>query len=157
MTITVGIGEYAVTKQEKASIKTYALGSCVALILFDSRHGAAGMIHIALPDSQGNDEKAARLPGYFADTGLTLLWKRMQVHGAVTGNVRAKLVGGAAVFDDGGAFRIGRRNVLAVKKWLWSMGIGILGEEVGGNRSRTVEAYPDGRVVITSGREEQVI
>ena len=149
----VGIGYYAATKNPDDSIKTYALGSCVAVVLYSASNGVVGMIHIALPESQGHDEKASKLPGYFADTGLPLLWKKMTDLGTVKGRVTAKLVGGSQILDENGTFDIGKRNVLASRKWLWTAGIGLMKEDTGGKSSRTVEAFPDGRVLVTSNRE----
>jgi chemotaxis protein CheD len=150
--IDVGIGEYAVTGKVENSIKTYALGSCVAVILFAQSMRAVGLIHVALPDSRGHDEKAGRTPGYFADTGLPLVWNDLVGLGAFKGRVSAKLVGGASILDEAGTFDIGRRNTLAVRKWLWKKGIGILKEETGGKVSRTVEVFSDGKVLISSNR-----
>ena len=63
--INVGIGEWAVSNDVADTLKTYALGSCVAVMIYDSRLLIAGMIHIALPDSAVDAERARILPGYF--------------------------------------------------------------------------------------------
>ena len=75
--IEVGIGEFSASSDIDSVIKTYALGSCVAVIFYDSVNKVGGMIHIALPDSEINMEKAERHPAYFANTGLPLLFKKM--------------------------------------------------------------------------------
>ena len=152
MRIDVGIGGYAVVNKNSESIKTYALGSCVAVVLHAPVRKAVGLIHIALPDSKGHDDKAAKLPGYFTDTGMEKLWAEMGKIGATGGSIVAKMIGGASVLADNGTFDIGRRNVLSVKKWLWAKGIGLMKEDTGGTSSRTVEAFTNGRVVVSTGK-----
>ena len=53
--------------------------------------------------------------------------------------------------DDEGRFDIGKRNVLAVKKFLWQNQLGTIAEEVGGSVSRTVSfSVADGKVLVSS-------
>ena len=75
---TVGIGEWIVSSDPADIIKTYALGSCVAVLVYDSKVRVAGMIHVALPDSAVDPERAKSLPGYFADTGLPVMIEEMK-------------------------------------------------------------------------------
>ena len=96
-THTVGIGEWIVASTPDDYIKTYALGSCIAVIITDVKLGLTGMIHIALPESSIDPDKARAQPGYFADSGLPLMIEEMKKLGAVRANVRVKIAGGAAV------------------------------------------------------------
>ena len=134
-------------------IKTFALGSCVAVILLDPTRRAVGMAHIALPKSKTNPERAKAKPGYFADTGLALLFEEMAklgCHPKGRGMV-VKLAGGAKVLDMDSKFDIGNKNSLAVKKHLWKLGLGPVSEDIGGSHSRTVELDTDsGRVRLSS-------
>jgi chemotaxis protein CheD len=151
-TITVGIGEWAVSAAEDDVIKTYALGSCVAVVIHDVKRRVAGLIHIALPDSSIDPTKARALPGYFADTGLPLMIEDMKKHGSARPHVRVKLAGGAAVMDDRGIFDIGKRNVLAAKRILWMSSLGAIAEDTGGEISRTVSVHvATGVMTVTSG------
>lgn len=136
--IEVGIGEFEVSSDPAGVIKTYALGSCVAVIIYDPVNKVGGMIHIALPDSEINLEKAEKTPAYFADTGLPLLFKKMNELGAKRSNSWIKMAGGASVIKSCESFDIGKRNVLAVKKILWNKKLGIKKDDVGGDYSRTV-------------------
>ncbi len=138
--LTLGIGDYGASRDPAASIKTYALGSCIAVVLLDPATRTVGMIHFALPDSSINGKKAQDKPGYFADSGIPLLIQEMS---RVSGNANisrwvAKLAGGAAVMKCEDNFNIGKRNILAAKKILWEKGIRPIAEDVGGNYSRTV-------------------
>ena len=151
----IGIGDYAVSMDTQDSIKTYALGSCVSVIIYDTRSKIAGMVHIALPDSAVDKDKALTKPGHFADTGLPVLIEEMKKMGALKTNVWIKLVGGAKVMDPNSFFDIGKRNVLAIKKELWKSNMGPVKEDVGGDYSRTVSVSVEtGEITISSGQNQ---
>ncbi len=150
--IHVGIGGYCVSGKAEDVIKTFALGSCVAVIVYDRVQKRAGLIHVALPDSSINGEKAKEKPGYFVDTGLPELLHAMKLYNGNRRNVWIKLVGGSNIMDTNARFDIGKRNVLAIKKCLWKSRLGIIAEDVGGSISRTVcVTVASGEVVISSG------
>jgi len=156
--VNIGIGEWAVSSDPIQIIKTYGLGSCVAVIIFDTRLCIAGMIHIALPDSKVDAEKARRQPGYFADTGLPRMIEEMKRHGVVRSNIWVKLAGGASVMDPGGLFDIGKRNILAAKRILWGSSLGPVAEDTGGTLSRTVSiAVATGETTLNSGQQQWTI
>lgn len=154
----LGIGDIGASATHGTVIKTFALGSCVAVVLLDPANRSVGMIHIALPDSTINQDKAKSLPGYFADTGLPVLFREMTKTGSQPNGrgLKVKLIGGASIMDKNDTFNIGKRNVLAIKKILWAHGLGALAEDVGGNHSRTVAVSVDtGRITISCpGRGE---
>ena len=151
MRLDVGIGEWKVSNRRDDIIKTYALGSCVAVITYDQKNGVAGLIHIALPESKVNPGKAERLPGYFADTGLPLLVRGMERRGAEKKNIRVRIAGGASIMDENRNFDIGRRNTIAVKRFLWKNGLGVIREDTGGNSSRTVAInVADGVITVSN-------
>lgn len=153
--LTVGIGEWAVSSDPEDIIKTYALGSCLAVIIFDSKLGIAGLIHIALPDSIIDPAKAALKPGYFADTGLPLMIEEMKKKGAVRAHIQVKLAGGASIMDDKGIFDIGKRNILAAKRILWKSSLGAVAEDTGGDSSRTVTVkVANAETTISSGSKQ---
>jgi len=159
-TKVIGIGEIGICHKPGDSVKTYALGSCVALIFFAPKVPAVGMAHIALPDSSiGGNGRSKNLPGYFADTAIPSLINEFKRLGIVKNHeVRIKLVGGANIMDPDGHFNIGKRNVLAIKKILWQYKLGAIAEDVGASHSRTVDAQVDnGVVVITSPNMENKI
>ncbi len=134
-------------------IKTHALGSCVAIVILDPGTRSVGMVHIALPESKVHPERAGKLPGYFADTGIPALLQFMQKSGSATNlrKVVVKLTGGANVMDKNNTFNIGKRNILAIKKGLWAQRMGAVAEDVGGSISRTVTVnIDDGKVQVSS-------
>lgn len=156
--IHVGVGEYSVSSSEEDVIKTFALGSCVAVIMYDRVQKIAGLIHIALPDSSINSRKAESKPGYFVDTGLPVILKEMKKQNASMNNIWIKLVGGSNIMDEKHRFDIGKRNVLAIKKYLWKNRLGIVGEDTGGNICRTVRvSVSDGELLISYGKKTWVL
>lgn len=153
--ISIGIGEWAVSSNPDDILKTYALGSCVAVVIYDKVVPVAGMIHIALPDSSIDPEKGRILPGYFADTGLPVMIEAMKTKGALRPNLWLKLAGGASVMDPGGLFDIGKRNVLAAKRIMWKSSMGPIAEDTGGGISRTVSIrVSDGETMIHSANKQ---
>ena len=133
-------------------IVTYALGSCVALVLICPKTRVGAMVHVALPESHIDMAKADKLPGYFADTGIPHLINIMRNKGAgEVSSYVAKMVGGAKITCTEDYFEIGKRNITAIKKILWQNNIPVKGEDVGGTISRTVKLdMSDGKTYITS-------
>ena len=148
----LGIGDMATSNKPGEVIKTFALGSCVALILYDKRRHIAGMVHIALPTSRVNKNKSVIKPGHFADTGVGALFMEMKRCGARPPyrDVEVKMVGGANVLHVKDTFKIGKRNVLEIKKQLWKMSLFPVAADVEGNISRTVSIDVDTGVVNLS-------
>ena len=111
------------------------------------------MVHVALPESTINAEKARVKPGYFADTGIRALLLEMEKFGCLGGpkEMIAKIAGGANVMDTNNVFNIGKRNILAVKKILWDYGVSPRAEDIEGSISRTISVSgKNGRTILTS-------
>ncbi|MFH0925310.1 MAG: chemotaxis protein CheD [bacterium] len=159
--IIVGVGGIGVSNNPSDLIKTFALGSCVAIVVIDALTKTTGMVHIALPDSAVDPKKGKELPGYFTDTGIPALFRLMKGKGAlkVEKMMIVKLAGGAKIMDPNSIFDIGKRNILAIKKFLWAKGLGPVAEDVGGSHSRTVTVKVDtGEMLISSyGWEDLVL
>jgi chemotaxis protein CheD len=153
--IVVGIGEFAVSNDRTALIVTHALGSCVAVCLWDPDAKVAGLIHVLLPDSRINPERAQAQPAAFADTGIPLLFRTAYDYGVQKKRCQVRLIGGADVTGIGaGAGSVGKRNILAARALLWKNGVMVEKEAVGGNEARTVALDAgDGRIQVTLGRE----
>jgi chemotaxis protein CheD len=142
-----------VSNRPESHLITYALGSCVAVTLHDPVSRVGGLLHIMLPESSLDKEKASANPYMFADTGIPLLFHQAYGAGAQKSRLVVRIAGGAQVMDDQGVFNIGKRNSLAVRKILWRAGVLVKGEEVGGSESRTVRLeVGSGRVFLRTGR-----
>ena len=77
----------------------------------------------------------------YANTAIPELIKRMEQIGASRLNMKAKIVGGAQMFqsmNNSMTGQIGQRNVLAVKEALRKEKIAIIAEDTGANYGRTV-------------------
>jgi chemotaxis protein CheD len=150
--VVIGIGEHAVAGAN-ANIVTHALGSCVAVCLWDPEARVGAMLHFLLPESRVNPDRAKKQPGTFADTGIPLLIQEAMQRGLNKKKCRAHLFGGAAVGTQGG-LDVGKRNSLAARRLLWQHGIFIHAEALGGNEPRTVNfSVADGTFQVSCGRE----
>jgi chemotaxis protein CheD len=148
-TITIGIGDLQVSNDPNGVLVTYALGSCIAVLVHDPVRRIAGMIHYMLPSSSITPEKSRSRPGMFADTGIPLLFQRMYSYSCTKSDLVVKVVGGATIHDDKGTFNIGKRNYQMLRKMFWKVGVPIRAEAVGGCVSRTARLFvADGRAVI---------
>jgi chemotaxis protein CheD len=157
-TITLGVGDWAVSDNPSEEIKTYALGSCVGVMIYDVSKHIGGMIHVALPDSAVDPEKAKRQPGYFADVGVAVMIEEMKRRGATREHVWVKLAGGASVMDPNGIFDIGKRNIIAIKRSLWRSSLGPIAEDTGGTTSRTVTMdISNGNINLSAGARQWTI
>lgn len=157
-TIVVGIGDCQVSDDPDARIVTYALGSCIALAIYDPVSRVGGMLHYLLPESKLDPDKAARSPFMFADTGIPALFHLAYSMGAVKNRIRVVAAGGAQVIE-AEAFQIGKRNHLAMKKIMFRAGVLVHHEEVGGAHSRTIRLELEtGRVLMKMGSnpEQQI-
>lgn len=136
--IQVGIAEYK-TAREPDRLITLGLGSCVGIGIYDPLLKIGGLLHIMLPDStQFNN---VTRPAKFADLGIPLMLKDLSRKGAKVRRLQAKLVGGAQMFSGLGGkmvLNIGQRNIEATRKLLKELDITILGEDLGGNKGRTM-------------------
>jgi len=150
--VVIGIGEAAVAGPD-ATIVTHALGSCVAVCLWDPEARVGAMLHFLLPESRVNPDRAKKQPGTFADTGIPLLIQEAMQRGLNKKRCRAHLFGGAAVGAQGG-LDVGKRNALAARRLLWQHGIFIHAEALGGTDPRTVNfSVADGHYQVSCGRE----
>jgi chemotaxis protein CheD len=153
--IVVEIADLKVSSNPGAVLVTYALGSCIAVMVYDPVMKAGGMIHYMLPLSEVSPEKAVERPAMFADTGIPMLFHSMYALGCKKQDLIVKAAGGGSLYDDHGHFAIGQRNYTILRKMFWKAGVMISAEDVGGTKSRTARLFIDsGRCTITATGEE---
>ncbi len=153
--LTVDISGILISNDPEGVLVTYALGSCIAVMLYDPKRRVGGMIHFMLPMSSTSPDKANDKPGMFADTGIPLLFNEMYKMGCDKSDLIVKVAGGGALYDDKGMFKIGQRNYTVLRKLFWKNNVLITAEDVGGAKSRTAKLYiATGRVTIKSHGEE---
>jgi chemotaxis protein CheD len=136
--IAVNVGDCRVSNDQDAELVTYALGSCIAVTIYDPHIQVAGLLHFMLPDSSLSDGKARDNPFMFADTGIPRLFHRAYDLGGERQRMIVRIAGGAQVLDSQSLFNIGKRNYLATRKIFADAGVLVHGEAIGGTVSRTI-------------------
>ena len=129
--LVVGVGDGEVSRDPEIVLVTYALGSCVAVMLHDPVAKVAGMAHFLLPESSSPKVDARLRPWMFADTGIPHLLCSALAQGADKRRLVISAAGGAQVMDDKSLFDVGKRNCLALRKALWEFGLITQCEEQG--------------------------
>jgi len=157
--LIVGVGDCRVTGDADSVLVTYALGSCIALMIHDPVAKVGGLLHFMLPESSLDLAKARQNPFLFADSGIPLLFASAYGLGAEKRRMVVSAAGGAKMLDQDGAFAIGKRNYLAMRKILWKAGVMVHAEDVGGYASRTVRLeVATGKVSLRcSGEREKAL
>jgi len=148
--VVVGAGEVAVVSSP-LSLMAPALGSCVALTLWDPKRHLGGMAHIMLP---APTDAASRGTGLrFASFAVPELVSRLKPR---FGRVRleAKISGGAAMFAaESPLVKVGERNVAEVRNQLGLLNIPLVAEDTGGDYARTMVLHAEtGLVIVRSYR-----
>jgi chemotaxis protein CheD len=159
--VVVGVADLAVSGTPGERLVTYALGSCLGLVVHDPAAGVTGLLHVLLPDSTIDAAKAARQPATFVDTGVPTLFRAAYRLGARKERMVVKVAGGAhaGASDETDRFQIGKRNVLALRRLLWKHDVLISAQDVGGHgTSRTlyVDVATGGVVVRSGGRTSEL-
>lgn len=149
--LVVGVGDMAVSNNPNLVLTTYSLGSCLGITIFDPVAGVGGLLHVMLPDSSIDRDKALAKPAMFVDTGLPTLFRSAYEFKALKQRVQICIVGGAQIMDNSGFFSIGKRNYEALVKILSQHNLRPVAEAVGGLVNRTVNLHvASGRVTVKS-------
>lgn len=148
----VNISDAKVSNNPDDVLVTFSLGSCIGICLYDRTVQTGGMLHYLLPSSAQNVMKAKQKPFMYADTGMKLLLEKLLSMGTNKKKIQVKIAGGAATLKViAKGFDIGKRNYLAIRKILWSNGMFINAEDIGGSSPRTLYMdIADGAVTVSS-------
>ena len=151
--VQVGISELEVSEGDD-TLKSYGLGSCLAIALYDPDTEIGGLAHAMLPDGD-EAENSDLKPGKYADTAIRALLRRMVERGASYTTVEAKIAGGSDMFEfESFGEGVGQRNITAAKAELEKLGVPLVGEDTGGEHGRTVEFTPGtGALVVKTAAE----
>lgn len=152
--VIVGIGEIKASADPSEILLTFALGSCVGVTAYDPNRRVGGVIHVMLPHSTADLEKARKNPYMFMDSGMEELLNSVKTLGADLRHLEISAAGGASfamgetTFD---FFEIGKRNIVTLRKILWKYGLLLQHEDLGGNSPRNLSlAIGTGEVRIWS-------
>jgi chemotaxis protein CheD len=138
-------------------IVTHALGSCLGVSAHDPQSNIGGILHVMMPVSSVNPDKARLNPYMFVDTALPAMFKSLYAMGARKERLVVKVAGGANLQNGHtDRFDIGKRNYISLKKVFWKNGVLIHSEDVGGSKARTMYLHIDtGRVRLSIERRER--
>ena len=143
------------TGEKEDFLVTYALGSCLGLIVYDPQVQIGGLLHAMLPLSKINRDKAQANPFMFVDTGVPTLFKTLYKMGAEKSRLVVKAAGCGNPMGRNEMFKIGERNYTVLKKLLWKNNILLKAEDIGGTISRTVNFnISTGQTIISSCGEK---
>ena len=147
----VDIGTGIITKAPDI-VSVRALGSCVALMLWDIHRKIGGVAHILLPDSTQSNGRHNGKPYQYADTAVKKLLDELIQEGASKPSIKAKAIGGAVMFPKTEARNgtsIGRQNINSIKAALEKERIKLIGEDTGGTKGRSAKFnFNSGDVVV---------
>lgn len=135
------MGDCFISDNVDDTLITFALASCVALIVYYPTKKVLGMAHIVLPDSGLGQDFLGSKPGYFADKAVTALFTGIcSTYRYCLNQLVVSIYGGADSINHNDVFLIGKRNIASVSRILDNHGIPYYDKETGGKVSRTVEA-----------------
>ena len=137
----IGLGEYAISNNPLDTIKTFALSTCVGIVLSDPYMRVMSMAHVVMPNSSIDKVESLKTPTRYADTAVDfLLSKMLYSYGCKTNNLKISLYGGIES-KYGDYFNIGERNVECIKQILKFKNLGFNYLETGGSYSRTITGF----------------
>jgi chemotaxis protein CheD len=127
------------------TLVTTVLGSCVAVCLFDRRHGVGGINHFLLPRMAGN-RRSLR----YGDVAIDRLFEALVALGAKPAALEAKIFGGAEVLHNSASDRhIGMHNADIAVERLDALGIPIIARRTGGRNGLAIRLFTNsGKVLV---------
>jgi len=85
----------------------------------------------------------------FADTGLPLMLQSLKELKVERGNLRAFVAGGASIISGSDMFKVGERNIEAVKRAVTSLALPVIKTDIGGVNNRSLQlALETGTVLL---------
>lgn len=142
--IQVTPGDCRITA-DPSRLTTRNLDSCVAIAVHVPKLSVAALLRFRYPTP--DFEPSESNPWLFAETAIPLLFDYIQAMGCSKQEAAVYGIGGASEDDT----RLGRQNVLAMRRLLWREGVLLRGEDTGGTspRSLWLEAG-SGRLIVRS-------
>lgn len=143
-TIDVDTGEIGVSAGP-AILQSVALGSCVAVAVYERERHIAGLAHIMLPGSSPGTGTNTK----YAEDAIRTLLDRLKELGAETRNLEISIVGGANVLQEGD---IPDKVIASVLNHLMELNLEVKRIRVGGIRRRSLFMdVESGQVFYTEG------
>jgi len=158
--IEVETGQVKAAKSP-ARLRASALGSCIAVILYDGEHRIGGIAHVMLPsvDIYIKGDDLLKYAEYAIEDLIYKITKEHESAKALEQEnsanakrciLKAKLVGGAMIVED--SINIGKQNIKAVEERLKREGVEVISRKEGGHERRSVTLDLDtGAVWVSEG------
>ncbi|MFO0614681.1 MAG: chemotaxis protein CheD [Polyangiaceae bacterium] len=136
----VGVGDMKTSADRQVEVVTYALGSCLCLVVYDPVAKVVGMLHAMLPEVLSAPHREHDNPAMFVDLGIPLVVRACLHLGARSRRLVLFAAGGANMGfpTSRGEAGIGERNITAMDRALADLGLVLSGADLGGTLSRKV-------------------
>lgn len=126
-------GELHVTSRPK--IITTILGSCVSICFWDEGRAVGGMNHYVLSTWSGRDNSTYR----YGDVANYALFDKMRMHGSEVSDLRALIIGGGNMLQEGSGLQgPGMENIALAKDFIANIGVRNVRNFTGGNFGRKI-------------------
>jgi len=135
----ISVSDMLISSDPSVVIVTCGLGSCLGVSAYDPMARVGGLMHVMLPKSATNPEKAKINPYMFVDTAFPSFIAALTTAGASPKRCKLKVAGGASVQSSiGDHFQIGLKNYVMMRKMFWKQGLLMDAEDIGGETPRTL-------------------
>jgi len=128
-------------------LRVMAIGSCVAVVVYDRNKKIGGLAHIMLPGRSSSGESEERTK--YAEDAIDILLDAAKKLGAGTEDLEVNLVGGADMLGEG---NISKEIASSALDYLKNLGIEPKSKKTGGAKRRSVSLdIESGRIFYTEG------
>jgi chemotaxis protein CheD len=141
MEYIVGIGEYIISTNNEDIVKTFALSTCVAMVIYDQNKKILAMAHVLLPNASTDVDDEAHRTAKYADRAVYNVINEMKLkYNCNLKDFKISLYGGVdSEVED--RFKVGERNLAVIKEILNDMNLRYEIVNTGGRVSRTLIAH----------------
>lgn len=149
----VGVGELIVSGNLSDVLATYALGSCIGVILYDSYAKVGGILHAALPEAPCRNRGEFIIARY-VNTGVPQLFKKAYNLGATKKNIKVYLAGASKFLGNNDVFDISTSNYMTTAYILEKNGITVESEYC--NKFESISVFlriDDGEILVKTPRK----
>lgn len=130
-------------------LRASALGSCIAVVLYDPSTGIGGLAHVMLPGAAPPGRRSGRTR--YAEQGIEELVAAVAALGARREPLVACIAGGANVLERA-SDTVWEANIASVTRTLERLGLALEAGDVGGTERRSVTIdLNTGRVMCAVG------
>lgn len=151
--VVVGVGDMKASDDRGADVVTYALGSCLCVVVFDPVVKVVGMLHAMLPGVSSAPHRGIDKPAMFVDLGIPIVVRACLNLGARYERLMLFAAGGANMGfpTSREGLGIGERNIAAMHRSLSELGLELSGADLGGRLSRKVSVSVSNGATFVSG------